>query len=122
MADIKQITIPSGNSTATYNLKDAAALHGISDFTTTTITPSTNLKAYEVQTLSDTALTSNGNVSIPTGTRMDNGTPLYVGQVTDYKLSLAGVINSFSSTGEDAATISGLTSAGQTVLTGIAAS
>ena len=33
MADISKITIPNGNSTATYNLKDNAALH--------TVTPST---------------------------------------------------------------------------------
>ena len=122
MADISSITIPSGDSTATYNVKDSAALHGINDFSTATIVPITNLKDYQVQTLGASALSSNGSVTLVLGSVSNNVGTNSTTSKTDYKLSLAGVINSFTSTGENAASISGLTSQGQTVLTGIAAS
>ena len=109
MADISKITIPDGNSTTTYNLKDNAALHEITP-STKTIIPITGLETYSSTTLGSNELTSLGTVTIDSTT------------VTNYKLNLTGVINSLTATGQTAATISGLTSSGQTVVTGITAS
>lgn len=109
MADISKITIPNGDSTSTYNLKDSAAVHGITP-STKIITPVTGLETYSSSTLGSNNLTSLGTITVDDTT------------ITEYKLSLTGVINNLTATAQTAATISGLTSSGQTVVTGITAS
>ena len=122
MADIKQITIPNGNSTATYNIKDAAALHNANDFSSTTITPISGLETYTTTLLSSSDLTSNGTVTLQLGSVSNNVGTNTTTTTTDYRLNLSNVIAGLTATARTAATISGLTSNGQTVLTGIAAS
>lgn len=107
MADISKITIPNGNSTSTYDLKDSNAIHNGEDFKTKTITPISGLETYQASTLGATNLTSVGTVTINNAS------------VTKYKLNLTGVLNSLTATAQTAATIDGLTNAGQEVLTGL---
>lgn len=93
---------------------------------TTTITPISNLETYSASTLSDNKLSSNGTTTYDhlTGLPVDTSQGSDPNDITktDYKLDLGGVINGLSATAQTAATISGLTSAGQTVVTGISAS
>ena len=106
MADISKITIPNGNSTSTYDLKDSNAVHDNSDFSKVNLIPVTGLSAYSQTTLGATSLTSVGTVTIDDTS------------VTKYKLNLTGVINGLTATGQEAVTINTtIPSGGQQVLT-----
>lgn len=106
MANISKITIPEGNSTSTYDLKDSSAVHDNSDFSTIRLVPVTGLSAYTQTSLGASDLTSLGTVTI-------DGTT-----VNKYKLDLTGVINSLTATGQNALTANRtIPNTGQQVLT-----
>jgi len=106
MANISKITIPEGNSTATYDLRDSSAVHDTSDFSTVKLVPVTGLTAYSQTTLGVANLTSLGTVTIDETS------------VTKYKLDLTGIINGLTATGQTGITINrDIPANGQQVLT-----
>lgn len=121
MADISSITIPEGNSTTTYNIKDGSAVHTITP-STVNIIPISGLETYVTTVLGSTDLTSKGTVTLQLGTVSNNVGTNSTTTTTNYKLNLSNVIAGLTATAQTAATISGLTSQGQSVVTDITAS
>ena len=106
MADISKISIPNGNGTSTYDIKDSNAVH--------TVTPQTgNIGS---ASLASDITVVNGTTHTTLGANALTNTS---GSTTDFKLSLSNVVvNSTHST----TSVPNVSVSSATVVTGITAS